>query len=311
MNEMLDPVAAQRPRLFGLAYRMLGSVAQAEDVVQEAFVRWYAQPRVDVRNQAAFLSTVVTRLCLDQLRSARMKREHYPGPWLPEPIAVEPNDLHAEAWSQGVHDSAETELERLQSISLAFLTLLETLTPLERAVYLLHAVFDYHHAEVAAIVGRNEAACRQVYHRARRSLHSRQPATASPERHREMLHAFLAACRNGGLDELMRLLADDVVSRSDGGGKVTAASRPVVGARAVARLYLGLARRLSREADVRIHAVNGWPAAVVAHAAEWLRAVIQIHTDGERIDAIHVIVNPDKLARLARALGLRVAAPPP
>lgn len=306
MSAEVDPIAAQRPRLFGLAYRMLGSAAQAEDVVQEAFARWYAQPRNDVQSDAAFLTTVVTNLCLDHLKSARVQREHYPGPWLPEPIAVDPDDLRTEAPPDDRHASAEAELERLQSISLAFMALLDALTPLERAVYLLHEVFDYSHAEVAAIVGRNETACRQIHRRARKALHARKPAAASPERHRELLDAFLAACQRGDLDGLTKLLTDEVVARSDGGGKATAANRLVIGARAVARLYCGVWRNADNSARVQVRAINGWPALVV-YAGDVLHSVIQIHSDGERINEVDAVLNPDKLARVAEALGLRVA----
>jgi RNA polymerase sigma-70 factor (ECF subfamily) len=306
MSAEIDPIAAQRPRLFGLAYRMLGSPAQAEDVVQEAYARWYAQPRDEVLNEAAFLTTVVTRLCLDQLKSARAQRERYPGVWLPEPLAVEPEELHAELGAPAQH-SAEHELERLESISLAFLALLESLTPLERAVYLLHEVFGYSHAEVAAITARSEAASRQIHRRAKQSLQARKPAVASPERHRELLAAFLAACQQGDLDGLTRLLAEDVVSRADGGGHAAAAIRPVAGARAVARLYRGFARRADPDTRAQILSINGWPSLVLCSGGV-LRSVIQIRTDGERIDAIHAITNPEKLARLAGELGLTVTS---
>lgn len=306
MSAEIDPIAAQRPRLFGLAYRMLGSAAQAEDAVQEAYARWYAQPRDAVRNEAAFLTTIVTRLCLDELKSARARREQYPGVWLPEPLAVEPEALQAEL-AAPVQHSAESELERLESISLAFMALLESLTPLERAVYLLHEVFGYGHGEVAQITGRSEAACRQIHRRAKHSLHARKPVAASPERHRELLAAFFAACRKGDLDGLTRLLAEDVVSRADGGGRATAANRPVVGARAVARLYCGFARRADADTQAEIRAVNGWPSLVLC-TGNVLRSVIQIQTNGERIGAIYAVTNPEKLARLAAGLGLRLTS---
>lgn len=309
MTAQLDAVAAQRPRLFGLAYRMLGSAAQAEDAVQEAFVRWYAQPRAEVRNEAAFLTTVVTNLCLDQLRAQRGVRAQYPGPWLPEPIALAPDaDWDDDDVPDERQKPADAELEHLQSISLAFLALLESLTPLERAVYLLVEVFDHSHAEAGAIVRRSEAACRQIYRRARRALGSRSHPPASPRRHRELLDAFLVACQRGDLDALTTLLADDVVARSDGGGNATAAKRPVVGARAVARLYRGLWRNAAAGGEVRRHDVNGWPALLLLRDQE-LGAVIQIHASGACIDAILAVVNPAKLSPLAQALGLRVAEP--
>jgi RNA polymerase sigma-70 factor (ECF subfamily) len=306
LSDRVDSAATHRPRLFGLAYRMLGSAAQAEDVVQDAFARWYSAPRDDVRDEAAFLVTTVTRLCLDHMKSARVRREVYPGEWLAEPIALDPGELNEES-SDRVHESAESELERLESISLAFLALMDTLTPLERAVYLLHEVFDYGFAAVGSIVDRNEAACRQAHRRAKLAIQSRRTSTGSPERHRELLAAFLGACRDGDLDGLQKLLAEHVVARADGGGRAPAASRPVVGAAPAARLYLGLMRRYGRDVDVEIRPVNGWPA-LVAREGRVLLAVIQAHSDGERIDALYAVTNPDKLATLAAALGLAVAA---
>jgi RNA polymerase sigma-70 factor (ECF subfamily) len=297
-------IATHRPRLFGLAYRMLGSATQAEDVVQDAFERWYTAPRDDVRNEAAFLMTTVTNLCLDHLKSARAQRELYPGEWLPEPIAVDAEGLSDELSADTHYASAETDLERLESISLAFLAVLDTLTPLERAVYLLHDVFDCSHADVARSIGRTETACRQIYRRAKQALKMRKPATGSPERHRELLAAFLAACERGDLDGLTRLLAADVVVRADGGGKAAATNRPVVGALQAARLYVGLAKRFLAGTTTEIRSVNGWPALVVRED-DVLRSVIQLHSDGERIDTIYAVVNPDKLARLAAALELR------
>lgn len=298
-------VAALRPRLFGLAYRMLGSATQAEDIVQDAFARWYAAARDDVRNENAFLMTTVTNLCLDHLKSARAQREVYVGEWLPEPIA---DDTAAATELVGApYASAESEVERLESISLAFLAILDTLSPLERAAYLLHEVFDYAHADVAHIIGRTEAACRQLHRRAKQALKLRRPTTATPQRHRELLGAFLAACERGDLDGLTKLLAADVVSRADGGGKAAAANRPVVGTLPVARLYIGLAQRFLGGSVAEIRVVNGWPALVVRDG-EVLRTVVQVHSAGERIDSIYAIVNPDKLAHLARTLALRTAA---
>jgi RNA polymerase sigma-70 factor (ECF subfamily) len=302
-----DPIAAHRPRLFGLAYRLLGSAALAEDVVQEAFVRWYAHDRSEVRNEAAFLTTVVTHLSLDHLKSARAQREHYPGPWLPEPVMLE-DDEPAAGEPAGAHGPPEHDVERLQSVSLAFLALLETLTPLERAVYVLHEVFDYSHAEVGAMLRRSEPACRQVYRRARQALHQRRPSPASPALHRQLLQAFLAACEQGDLDGLTRLLADDVLARSDGGGRVTAARRPLVGPRAVARLYRGLWRHHDPLTRAEVATVNGWPA-LLLRRHDVLGAVITIRVAGDRIDGIDAVVNPDKLEPLARTLGLRVQRP--
>lgn len=306
MSASVDPLQAERGRLFALAYRMLGSAGEAEDAVQETYLRWYAQPRPEVENPPAFLTTVLTHWCLDQLKSARRRREQYPGVWLPEPVA----DSEVLAPEEDAGGDPQEQLQRLESVSLAFLSLLETLSPLERAVYLLAEVFDYPHAEVAAILGRSEEACRQVLRRARQSIEAgRRRASASAERHRHLLVSFLAACRGGEVDALASLLADDVVARADGGGQATSANRPVVGVRAVSRLYAALGRRAGPDVHIRIEPVNGWPAALLVSGGV-LFSVLQVRTSGERIERIDNVLNPDKLARVAAAFGLRVAGRP-
>lgn len=307
MSAETDPIATHRPRLFGLAYRMLGSVSLAEDMVQEAYVRWYSQPRDEVASEGAFLTTIVTNLCLDHLKSARNQREIYPGEWLPEPVALQSEAANQNMPVTEISGPIEDDLERLQSISMAFLLLLDSLTPLERAAYLLHEVFDYSHKEVARILGREEAACRQVYRRARSSLEKRRKVTGSPERHAELLHGFLCACEQGDVDSLSNLLAKDVVYRADGGGKVKVASRQVTGSRAVARLYAGLWKQGGSLVEVAIHNINGWPAIIVS-TGNILRAVVQIHTDGEQIDEIDAVLNPEKLRNVARTLEMEVGA---
>lgn len=306
MSAELDSIAALRPRLFGLAYRMLGSRSQAEDMVQETFVRWYAKPRPEVDNEAAYLTSTITHLCLDHLKRASTQREHYVGEWLPEPLLTDAASVQAE-WLPGadMHNS-EDNLEQLQTISLAFLAVLDSLSPLERAVYLLHEVFDYDHAEVARLLDRSPAACRQTYHRAKKSLQHRRPALATPAQHRQLLEAFLSACQRGNLEELTGLLAADATSCADGGGKVTAASRTVKGARAIARLFLGFYRQPVAGLRVKYHDINGWPALLVC-TDDILRSVTQIQTDGKHIQEIHTVLNPDKLREVAHALGMRVA----
>jgi RNA polymerase sigma-70 factor (ECF subfamily) len=277
-----DAFEAHRAMLLGIAYRMLGSRAEAEDVVQDAFLRWRSAPRAEVRSDRAYLATVVTRLCLDQLKTARARRETYVGPWLPEPVRTD----------------APTDTE---SISLAFLVLLESLTPIERAVYLLCEVFDHSHAEAAEIVGRDEAACRQLLHRARAHVAARRPRFApSQDAHRRLLVGFAAACAAGDLAGLRRLLAEDVSAWADGGGKAFAARRVVRGADAVARYYLGVTARAPRGSTLEVAEVNGWPA-LLARVAGRLASVIALETDGERVYAIRAIVNPDKLALAALA----------
>ncbi|MDY7226048.1 RNA polymerase sigma-70 factor [Hyalangium rubrum] len=277
---MEEAFEAHRPTLQAIAYRMLGSAAEAEDIVQEAWLRWQATPRDEVRSERAFLSTVVTRLCLDHLKSARATREVYPGPWLPEPVQTD----------AGVDP---------ETISLAFLVLLESLSPVERAVYLLHEVFGYSHAEVARMVGKEEAACRQSLHRAREHIQARRPRFApSKQAHERLVLGFLSACVSGDLESLKHLLAEDVTVWSDGGGKARgAATRPVRGADSVARLYIGGAKKAAHGVVPEIIEVNGWPALVLRLQGVVLN-VITFETDGERIHAIRSVLNPDKLVRV-------------
>jgi RNA polymerase sigma-70 factor (ECF subfamily) len=266
-----------------IAYRMLGSFAEAEDIVQDAWLRWRDTPRDAVLSERAFLATVVTRLCLDQLKSARVTRETYVGAWLPEPVRT------------------DTQVDP-ETISLAFLVLLESLSPLERAVYLLHEVFDFSHAEVARMVGKEEPACRQLLHRAREHLQARRPRFApSRQAHERLLGSFLSACMSGDLDGLKHLLAEDAVAWADGGGKVRgAAPNPIHGAESIARLYVGIAKKAPASLQTEIREVNGWPA-LVLRVDGALFDIITMETDGERIHAIHAILNPDKLARFEHA----------
>lgn len=270
---------AHRSLLFGIAYRMLGSRSEAEDMVQETFLRWQAAPRDEVESARAYLSTIVTRLCLDQLKSARAQRETYVGPWLPEPLRTE-------------------EPVDPQSISLAFLVLLEQLSPVERAVYLLHEVFDHSHAEVAAIVGKEEAACRQIFHRARAHIDEKRPRFA-PSRadHERLLTGFLTAVQAGDLEGLRGMLAKDAVTWSDGGGKRLAARNLVHGADANARLFLGLARKAHADFSLELAEINGWPAVVIRQDGQ-ISDVLGIETDGAVIYAVHLVSNPDKLQGL-------------
>ncbi len=289
-DAIIDDVSAtesfeqHRRMLFGIAYRMLGSRAEAEDIVQEAFLRWSAARPDELRSERAFLTTIVTRLCLDHLKSARVKREQYVGPWLPEPVRTT--------------DEADA-VDIAESISLAFLVMLESLTPAERAVYLLAQVFDYSHAEIAAIVGRDEVACRQLLKRAREQVATNRPRFApSRDAHRALLGTFVAACTAGDLEGLTRLLAEDVTAWSDGGGKATAARRVLHGPAMVARAYIGIFAKAPRYATAEIADINGWPA-LVARIDGRIASVITIETDGQRIFAVRTIVNPDKLAGLA------------
>lgn len=283
-----DPLAtfeAHRPRLFGIAYRMLGSAADADDVLQEARLRWLAADRAAVRDPRGFLVTVVSRLALDQLGSARARRETYVGPWLPEPIATAP--------SAALHD-----------LSLAFLRLLERLSPAERAAFLLAEVFDYSHAEVAEILGKSEEACRQLAARARRAVRDGRPRAVDAAAHTRLLATFAATCASGDTAALEALLATDAACVSDGGGRVRAARNVVTGASAVARLLVGLTRKGAAGSTVALGAVNGEPALLI-HGPAGLDAVATLEVVAGRIATICIVRNPDKLARLGtpRAVG--------
>jgi RNA polymerase sigma-70 factor (ECF subfamily) len=279
----------ERPRLFGIAYRMLGSAADAEDVLQDAFLRWRApEAHAHIRSAQAFLTTVVTRLCLDRLKSAHAQRETYIGPWLPQPVLTQPDDAVAHA-------------EMNESISLALLTLLERLNPIERAVFLLRAVFDYEYAEIAEFVDKSEAACRQIFSRAQAFVRDNRPRrAATPEAHRAVLNSFLAALGTGDLSGITELLHESVVAYGDGGGKAFAAARPVMGVQQVAKFMLGLRRMLPEEFVPSVEVLNGEAALVIraagAPATGGVFSTLSIETDGQRIYAIRSVVNPDKLS---------------
>jgi RNA polymerase sigma-70 factor (ECF subfamily) len=272
---------SQRARLFAIAYRMLGSAAEAEDVLQDAWLRWEAADGID--SPPAWLSTVVTRLSLDRLKSAQRTRETYVGPWLPEPVRTDAEPVDPE------------------SISMAFLVMLERLTPVERAAYLLHEVFDYSHAEVAAMLEREEATCRQIYHRAKSHLQQGR-ARFAPSRaeHERLLRAFADALARGDVGALEATLATDATLYADSGGKVPAAARkPLQGGHAIAQFFAGLVRKFPPAADQRYEVVevNGWPA-LVGRRADGTNFALSIETDGDKIFAIRNVVNPDKLARV-------------
>jgi RNA polymerase sigma-70 factor (ECF subfamily) len=278
----MDAFEEHRKYLFGIAYRMLGSAADADDMVQETFIRWRAADRAAIHSPRAFLSTVITRICLDRLKEAHTARVDYVGPWLPEPILTEGGDA----------------VETAESISLAFLVLLESLTPLERAVHLLHDVFDYRHEEIAAIVGRDAATCRKILERARKDIVARRPRYApSREAHHEMVARFATAVATGDASALERLLAEDVVSIGDGGGKALAARKPIEGRAKVLKFWASLHRLFPAEATADVREVNGLPALVVRLGAATV-GVVHIETDGERIFAVRSTLNPDKLARI-------------
>jgi RNA polymerase sigma-70 factor (TIGR02957 family) len=278
----------QRARLFGLAYRLLGSAADAEDVVQDTYVRWSGADQAAIVAPPVWLARVATNLCLNRLASARVHREVYIGPWLPEPVLTSDGAL-------GPMDSAAQR----DSVSLALLVLLERLTPAERAVFVLREAFGYGHRDIAAILGLSEANCRQLHRRARQRL----PAATSrfaPDRGqwRDLVERFLAAARDGDLPGLERLLAADVTAWADGGGKVVAARRPVHGRARVARYLAGITR-FGAGVQISVAEVNGAPA-VLGTRAGTLAGVLVLEVSGDQITAVRLMSNPDKLGFASR-----------
>ncbi|HEX7877592.1 MAG TPA: RNA polymerase sigma factor SigJ [Sphingobium sp.] len=283
-----DPFGTSRKRLLGLAYRMLGSRAEAEDVLQDAWLRFDAVRNVD--NRDALLTTIVTRLCLDRLKSARSRREAYVGPWLPEPI------VDAEALAP----DAATELA--DDLSFALLLTLERLSPAERAAFLLHDVFDMPFAQVSAVLERNEATCRQLAARARGAVRrERSGKRPSEEAHIRLMTAFGVAVASGDVDALSHLLHEDAVLISDGGGQVMTARNPIRGADRIARFFAGVARKFSsRIPGLRgeLAPINGTPS-VVTWYAEQVVQVLALDSDGEKITAVYVVSNPEKLRSIS------------
>ncbi|MGW5315834.1 RNA polymerase sigma-70 factor [Nocardia thailandica] len=276
-------------RLFSLAYRMLGSASEAEDIVQEVFLRWADADRGGIVNADAWLTTVAVNLCRNELVSARARRERYVGPWLPEPVPTGDGRL-------GPLDTAQQR----DDVSLALLTAMERLAPVERAVFVLRSAFGYPHREIADMLDLTEANAQQIFHRAGERVRSGRPRfPVPPERARAVLDRFLLATATGDVSALRSLLADDVVSTADGGGQVTAARRPVVGADLVARYLLGLRRMLTPTATLAFEEVNGSDRVLVMRDAGAVTGVVDVTLDGDRIAAIRFVVNPRKLAAFA------------
>jgi RNA polymerase sigma-70 factor, ECF subfamily len=274
---------AHRGRLFGLAYRMLGSRADAEDVVQESYLRWHEAQRAGIENPEAWLVTTVTRLAIDRLRRLKTEREAYVGPWLPEPLV-------------GEAPPPDRDVELASDLSVAFLTLLERLAADERAAFLLHDVFDVGYGEIARILGKSEAACRQIVHRARervRGDRKRFAATASGKA--GLLRKFAEAVQARDQETLLALFAPDATWTADGGGRAAAGRRPIEGAEAIVRLLLGLrATSWPDERSLELEEVNGEPGLCIRDSGR-LTAVMAIETSGDYIQAVYAVVNPDKL----------------
>jgi RNA polymerase sigma-70 factor (ECF subfamily) len=294
----IDPAASFEPhrrRLLGLAYRMLGSMAEAEDAVQETYLRWHRADRDGVDEPRAFLLTTTTRVCLDVLKSARTRREEYVGPWLPDPIV----DTEALA--------PDTQTEMADDLSVALLLALDRLSPLERAAFQLHDVFDNSFAQVATALDRNEAACRQLASRARARVREARPAGEIQARsaagsidpkHAALLSAFLDASRSGDLTTLTALLASDARLVTDGGGKVTAALNVIEGADHIAAFLAGAVRKgWSDDMTVRFDTISGLPGMIVS-GPHGLIQTTAVEIDGGMVKAIYVVRNPDKLKHL-------------
>ena len=290
---MDDPTLAfdsHRRRLQGIAYRMLGSVAEAEEVVQDAWLRWHETDKTALGSAEAWLVTVVTRLSIDRLRAAKVQREHYVGAWMPEPTLT------------GGPDTPEQLLERADNISVAFLAVLERLAPEARAAFLLREVFDADYDEVARTLGKSEAACRQLVHRAKAQVQEARPRFQVPrETHQRLLRAFADAAARGSLQDLKALMAEDVELIGDGGGKVQSFSKVLRGSQRLAQLYFALWRRMGPAVRMEMAEINGEPGLLRFVDGE-LESAQTFEIEGERIVRIRAQRNPDKLARIAQFL---------
>ena len=284
MGQSVDAFTALRPRLFAIAYRMLGTRADAEDLLQDAWLRWHAVDPSTLQSAEAWLVTVVTRMAIDRLRAAKNERAAYVGFWLPEPLVA--LDLH----------TPEAAAEQAGELSVALMWVLERLAPEERAAYLLREVFDQDYADIATTLDKSEAACRQLVHRAGERVQREQPRFAvSREAHRRVLERFMAAARSGTRDTLQALLAEDVELVGDGGGKVPSFGKILRGAFRIANLFFATTRRFPHGVAYRMVMLNGEPG-LLRHVNGQLESVQAFVTDGERIVAIYAQRNPDKLA---------------
>ncbi len=280
MNEV--DVSEFRPLLFSIAYRMLGRVTEAEDMVQETFLRWHKQEVGEIREPKAWLTTAVTRLCIDQMRSVRRQREEYVGTWLPEPVIGEEEAPSALADSLGT----------------AFMMMLEELTPVERAAFLLREAFGHDYAAIAEITGKSEANCRQMVSRAKARLgHAEDPRPTSTEEAERLVKEFLTACETGELKDLMALLTDDAILYSDGGGVVRAAIWPIYGPDKIGRMMLGLRERSIVGWENRIVTINGSPGVITKRRDGSINVTTFAVEDG-RLKAIYMVRNPHKLTKV-------------
>ena len=288
----LDEFNQHRPLLFAIAYRMLGTATDAEDMVQETFLRWQQTTIDTVKSAKSYLTTIMTRLCIDYLRSARVQREQYIGTWLPEPMLTQTSTTPAEI------------IELADSLSLAFLTVLERLSPIERAVFLLRDVFEYDYDEISQMVGKSPTNCRQILRRAKQHLTTERPRfPASPQQQEQITAQFLEASTQGNLPDLLLLLAQDVTYHSDGGGQVTAALKPLHGNQKVARFLWAIQQKWLCHATSRLIEINGQPGIIYVMDGTVYSAMTFELVDG-RIQSIYNVRNPDKLRQIGKELSL-------
>ncbi|HEX6477731.1 MAG TPA: RNA polymerase sigma-70 factor [Ktedonobacteraceae bacterium] len=287
-----------RVLLFSIAYRMTGSASDAEDLVQETYLRYQASESSEIVSLKAYLTTIITRLALNYLQSARVAREQYMGAWLPEPILTSEDG-----------GFPLTDLEQQEALSLAFLRLLEALSPPERAVFLLHEIFDYPFSEISGMLEKSPANCRQILHRARQALQDKRARfEPEPQRQRQLLLSFLSASQAGDMAALTSLLAQDAVSWSDGGGKVQTNLKPIHGQQAVARFWLSVTRKIQRPLTETLTEINGSPAILFREEGR-LAGVMSLTVSAMGIQEIYALLNPEKLAYLQKQLSGRGTAP--
>jgi RNA polymerase sigma-70 factor (ECF subfamily) len=284
---MIAPFTTHRPLLFGIAYRMLGRVSEAEDMVQEVWLRWQKQDAAQIQSPKAWLVAATTRLCIDQLRAARREREEYYGVWLPEPLMPATTDREPDA-----------AVELADSLTMAFMLMLESLGPTERAVFLLREVFDYDYADIAAIVDKSEVNCRQIVRRAKTQLQANVPPSSPPTAQaRRLVEQFLAAAATGEVDDILALLAEESTLYSDGGGRVKAAGRPIAGADHVSRFLLGIWPRFAIGMEIRFVEINGHPGCVMS-SQDQVHYAFSFEIADDRVRTIYIMCNPEKLRHL-------------
>jgi RNA polymerase sigma-70 factor (ECF subfamily) len=292
-RDRLQSFSQHQPLLFAVAYRMLGSAADAEDLLQETFIRWQQMAQVEIESPRALLVTILTRLCINHLQSARVRREEYFGQWLPEPLVTAPSQ------------SPDVSFEIDESLSLAFLLLLERLTPVERAVLVFREVFDYEYSQIASILGQSEPSCRQILRRARQHIKESRPRfDASMEQRPELLRRFSEASSQGDLEGLVALLSKEAVFHSDGGGKAPALPNPIYGAETIARGILeGLRKRVPKNLIRRFVEINGQPG-IVTFLDTIPFSVVTLDVSDGRISHLYMVTNPEKLKRLPPLVSL-------